>query len=250
MGRVVHFEIFSEEPQRLVDFYREAFGWDISGWEGPFEYHLASTGPEGEPGIDGAIAPPAAGEQRVVLTIAVDDAEAAIEAVRNAGGALVQGKQAVPGVGWHAYLTDPAGIVFGVMQDDPTAGLEAAEVAAQAARATAEEASRADATDAWNDVGERLRELGASVARAFGETASSPQAQRVREEADRAASSIRQASAATAERASPYVVSALDRVSRELDDLAVRLRRERQEPEAPVVAEEPAPEEDEGCPEE
>jgi uncharacterized protein len=30
-------------------------------------------------------------------------------------------KQAVPGVGWHAYAKDTEGSIFGIMQADPSA---------------------------------------------------------------------------------------------------------------------------------
>lgn len=122
MSRVVHFEIVDENTAGLRAFYESAFGWKISEWEGPFEYWMASTGDEGSPGIDGAITPPSEGEiQRVVLTIDVDDVDAAIENVKAAGGTVIQGKMPIPGIGWSALCADPAGIRFGVMQEDPGA---------------------------------------------------------------------------------------------------------------------------------
>lgn len=123
MGRVVHFEFFAAEPAAAADFFRGVLDWDIQTWGGPMEYWLAGTGPRNEPGIDGAIAP--LGElfdQRVVVTAAVDDVDATIEAVVAAGGRAITGKQPIAGVGWQASLVDPRGLVFGVMQEDPDAG--------------------------------------------------------------------------------------------------------------------------------
>jgi len=208
MGRVVHFELFDEQPQRLVDFYRAAFGWDISTWGGPDEYYLATTGPQEDVGINGAITPfGSAGRQPVVLTIDVENLGEAIASVIAAGGEAVSERQEIPGVGTFAYMRDPGGLVFGIMQ--------ASEEAAAGA--------------SWDEVGERLRELGASLARVVGESTSSPQAKRVREEADRAAASVREAGRQAADRARPHIVAALDRVSSELDQLAARLRGSEQD---------------------
>lgn len=55
MPRVIHFEIPSDRPERAVHFYKEAFGWEIIKWEGPVDYWLVTTGPDSEPGINGAI---------------------------------------------------------------------------------------------------------------------------------------------------------------------------------------------------
>jgi hypothetical protein len=60
--------------------------------------------------------------------------------------------------------------------------------------------------------------------------ANSPQAQRLREEAERAATSIGEASRTAADKARPHVITALDRVSEELGSLATRLRREDETP--------------------
>ena len=39
----------------------------------------------------------------------------------SAGGAVLQGKQLVPGVGWSAYLRDSEGNTVGLFQSDPAA---------------------------------------------------------------------------------------------------------------------------------
>ncbi len=55
MARVVHFEIHADDPERAARFYTEAFGWTIVNVGGPVEYRLVTTGPDGEPGINGGI---------------------------------------------------------------------------------------------------------------------------------------------------------------------------------------------------
>ncbi|MBE0476773.1 MAG: VOC family protein [Coriobacteriia bacterium] len=210
MGRVVHFEIYTDETAKVTEFYRSVFGWHIESWSGPFEYHLVGTGPREQIGIDGAIAPfGVAGDQRVALTVDVPDLDDAIMRAVDSGAEVVAGKSEVPRIGWVAYMRDPGGTVFSMMQPMP----EAAE-AAGAGR------------DVWTEFGDSLRELGDTVSKAFSGAAGSPQAQRARVEAERAARGIRDASVDAADKARPHVISALDRVSVELGNLAARLRRE------------------------
>lgn len=124
MGRVVHFELFTENTSDALPFYRDLFGWDIQTWGGPFEYWLVGTGPSESPGIDGAIAPPgAAGDQRVVVTVEVPDLDQTLVGVERAGGQVLTPKAPVPGVGWQAYVADPSGLVVGLLQPDEAAGL-------------------------------------------------------------------------------------------------------------------------------
>jgi hypothetical protein len=122
MGRVTHFEIQADDPQRAIAFYRDLLGWTFEAW-GDIEYWLAATGPSDEPGIDGAImrrSAPVEGEGIVayVCTAEVENVDAALAKVRELGGTVVQGKNAVPGVGWHAYVKDTEGNLFGLMQED------------------------------------------------------------------------------------------------------------------------------------
>ena len=53
MGRVVHFEIHAENPQRAIAFYQGLFGWEITKWDGPMDYWMIRTGPKEQMGIDG-----------------------------------------------------------------------------------------------------------------------------------------------------------------------------------------------------
>ena len=54
MPRVIHFEIPADDTGRAAKFYQKVFGWKIEKW-GPMDYWLATTGPDSEPGINGAI---------------------------------------------------------------------------------------------------------------------------------------------------------------------------------------------------
>ena len=82
-------------------------------------YWLQSTG-EG-PGIDGAIGAVQEHGQPIVITMDVEDLDAARERVVAAGGIITMERMAIPGVGWLIYATDPNGRHFGLLQTDQSA---------------------------------------------------------------------------------------------------------------------------------
>lgn len=129
MSRPVHFEIHASDPQALMDFYNKLFGWSFNKWAGG-EYWMISTGPDERPGINGGLLPRRgpppdanAATNAFVITVDVDDIDAAMAKAQTAGaGAVVcVPKMAVPGIGWLAYVRDPDGNVFGMMQADESA---------------------------------------------------------------------------------------------------------------------------------
>lgn len=121
MPRVVHFEITAENPDANAEFYKEVFGWKVQKWEGPSDYWLFTTGEEGEAGIDGGMGKREEGERSVINTIDVPDAHAFAARVEKYGGKVVNPVHAVLGVGWLAYIEDPDGNTWGIMQEDPQA---------------------------------------------------------------------------------------------------------------------------------
>lgn len=126
MARVVHFEIHAENPERAAAFYRKVFDWQITKWGGPADYWLITTGPDSEPGINGAILQrqgPINGDAVIayVCTIDVADIDATIANVRAQGGTEALPKMAVPGIGWLAYFKDTEGNIFGMLQTDHAA---------------------------------------------------------------------------------------------------------------------------------
>jgi len=121
MGRVVHFEIPADDPQRASEFYETVFGWSFHKWDGPVEYWLVGTGNEGDPGINGGMNRRSRPDEGVVNTIGVDSVDNSVEAIVAAGGTIIMPKTAIPGVGYLAYFRDTEGNTFGVMHSDPTA---------------------------------------------------------------------------------------------------------------------------------
>jgi uncharacterized protein len=131
MGRVSHFEITADNPDRAAEFYRKAFGWEFNDWGGPFKYLLATTGPKEQVGIDGAIMDRQDYKQAVINTLSVDRWEDGAKAVKDAGGTVLMEKTSVPGQGYFAYCTDTEGNVFGIFEADATAAAPAPVAAGQ-----------------------------------------------------------------------------------------------------------------------
>ncbi|MEN6548300.1 MAG: VOC family protein [Armatimonadia bacterium] len=116
--RVVHFEIPSANPEQAADFYRKAFGWEITKWEGQMEYWLVRTGPKEEMGIDGGIMRKS-DNYGVRNTVAVDDIDEALRKVEQAGGKIVMPRGTVEGVGELSLCEDPDGNAVGIIQPLP-----------------------------------------------------------------------------------------------------------------------------------
>lgn len=120
MPRPVHFEIPAHDVARAMKFFSTVFGWSFVGWEGG-DYQLATTGAEGEMGIDGAIAKRANPEQGIVNSINVSSVDEYAAKVTANGGTMIVPKMPVPGMGWIAYFTDTEGNTHGLWQTDPEA---------------------------------------------------------------------------------------------------------------------------------
>lgn len=117
MPRPVHFELPAEDPARAATFYEKVFGWDIQRWEGA-PYWLVTSGPDSEPGINGALVQKSERFSLPVFVIEVADIDAAVAAVVEAGAVMVVEKNPIPGVGYSAYFDDPEGNRMGLFESD------------------------------------------------------------------------------------------------------------------------------------
>jgi predicted enzyme related to lactoylglutathione lyase len=126
MGRVVHFEIHAENPQRAIEFYKNIFGWQFQKWEGPMEYWLITTGENDTPGINGGLMKRQGsidGKAVIayVCTVDVESVDEAQKKIEKNNGVIVVPKVAIPGMGWYFYAKDTEGNIFGCMQNDQSA---------------------------------------------------------------------------------------------------------------------------------
>jgi predicted enzyme related to lactoylglutathione lyase len=122
-GQVVHFEIPAEDFDRASEFYRSAFGWDISPVP-EIDYAMVGTTPsdaEGsplEPGsINGGLMLRDKDRTGPIVTIDVADIDEALRKIGELGGTTVLPKQPVMEMGYAAYFTDSEGNVMGLWQN-------------------------------------------------------------------------------------------------------------------------------------
>ncbi|HCU93691.1 MAG TPA: glyoxalase [Actinobacteria bacterium] len=121
-GRVVHFEIPADDTDRAQKFYREAFGWSIDAAPG-MDYALLGTVPVTEQGelaepggINGGMMRREGVWAHPIITIEVDDIEAALKRVEELGGTVARGSLPVGPIGFAAYFTDTEGNLMGLFQ--------------------------------------------------------------------------------------------------------------------------------------
>ena len=118
---VTHFEIYAEDPTKLVEFYKELFGWKIDKAPG-IDYFQIQTGPPEAGGIRGGLLyRPIPGPRSWVHYVSVESLDETVERVQSLGGKLVRAKAAVPKIAWYAVLEDPEGNIFAIWQADSNA---------------------------------------------------------------------------------------------------------------------------------
>ena len=126
MNPVVHFEMPYENPDRLVKFYTQAFGWQLQkqGQE-MGDYVTAATTEIDEnrmikmPGaINGGFFPkkPDWPAQYPSVVIAVDDIKKAMKRVSDAGGKVLGEPMEIPGIGQYVSFTDTEGNRVSILQ--------------------------------------------------------------------------------------------------------------------------------------
>ena len=121
MSGVVHFEIPADDQERARGFYRGAFDWRLEVMP-DLGYTNVMTTPVDEttqaplePGaINGGMFERTVDLPNPILTVDVDDIDAALGRITELGGAVVQAKTAIPGMGYFGYFRDTEGNVLGL----------------------------------------------------------------------------------------------------------------------------------------
>ncbi|GGO01127.1 VOC family protein [Saccharibacillus kuerlensis] len=114
MGRVVLFEMSSQDPDKSAKFYSSVFGWKVG--ESNWGYCPVETGTNDKPGIDGGIAQgPNDFPHGTRVQIKVENIEDSINQAKRMGGEVVRDKMEFDNY-YLAYLVDPVGIGFGLIQ--------------------------------------------------------------------------------------------------------------------------------------
>lgn len=125
MGKgVVHWEMWSKDPDKVSDFYARVFDWKISAIP-EMNYHLVDT--DSESGIGGGIMTPQDGEwpSNMTFYIDVDDLATYRQRIIDAGGQIVVEEMEVPNVGWFSLFADPDGRVLGMWKQGEQHGQNA-----------------------------------------------------------------------------------------------------------------------------
>lgn len=120
MHRPVYFEILADDLEKATIFYRDIFGWQIDPPQADEKYRRITTGSDDSPGINGGLMGRHF-QQGVINTIKIDSLADYILHVEAYGGKLVHGPTQIPGVGQHAYCTDPEGNFFGLLEPEAEA---------------------------------------------------------------------------------------------------------------------------------
>jgi uncharacterized protein len=125
---VVHFEIYADDPDKLADFYKGMFGWEIQSMPN-MDYRFVktvATNQQGMPtnpgGINGGLMKRPMPEAKFwVNYVNVDSVDESARKAEQMGAKINRPKTAVPGMGWFAIVSDPQGNPFGLWQTDPQA---------------------------------------------------------------------------------------------------------------------------------
>jgi predicted enzyme related to lactoylglutathione lyase len=108
------YELSTADPAAAETFYKSVVGWGSEAFPGDMPYTVLTAGGQGMAGLSG----PAPGGQPTGWTgyVMVEDADAAADSLRQAGGEVRYGPEDIPGVGRFAVCADPQGAAFNIMK--------------------------------------------------------------------------------------------------------------------------------------
>ena len=112
MDKVVHFEVPFDDGPRAANFYREAFGWQLNDY-GPEYAGIQSPQGGSAPEVGGLSQGQEVRSGGPLVLLYSTDLDRSVEAVKHAGGQVVNGPYAFPG-GRRFHFTDPSGNELGV----------------------------------------------------------------------------------------------------------------------------------------
>lgn len=113
---VVHFEVMGTDAETLNAFYGELFGWQIDPMPGA-DYSTVDT--RAGTGMGGGLGVSQDGARFVTFYVVVEDTDAALKRIEQAGGTTVTPTVVMPGIVTFAHFADPAGNRVGLVKDEP-----------------------------------------------------------------------------------------------------------------------------------
>ncbi|MEO5775231.1 MAG: VOC family protein [Sphingomicrobium sp.] len=128
-GSFIWYELMTPDPKGAKAFYDSVVGWDIDAepMPGPVEYRMIKRSDGGSAG--GLLRLTAEMQQHGARPvwlgyINVDDVDASVASIEQAGGKVQMPASDIPDVGRIAMVADPQGTPFYVMKPIPPAGQE------------------------------------------------------------------------------------------------------------------------------
>jgi hypothetical protein len=120
MNKVIMFELPVTNVRRASAFYKKAFGWGITPWNGSYGVVTVPEDknwvPKEKGAINGEMYRRESKAERPMLVVLVPSVSRALAAVTKAGGKVVLEKEAYGEWGWYARVKDPEGNVFGLWE--------------------------------------------------------------------------------------------------------------------------------------
>ena len=108
---VVHFEIQTQEPEKVQKFFADLFDWHVDA-DNPISYGIVDTHAGG---INGGIGP-AQGANQVTFYVEVDDLQAYLDKAESLGGKTLMPPTVIPGMVTLAMFADPQGNTVGMVK--------------------------------------------------------------------------------------------------------------------------------------
>ncbi len=120
-SQITHFEIYGDEPEKLVDFYAAVFKWRMEKAEG-LDYWRIHMDPSNLESVNGGLTyRPRADPKGWLQFVQVDSIDESIALAEQMGAKVMRPKTAIPRTAWVCVLTDPAGNAFAIWQPDALA---------------------------------------------------------------------------------------------------------------------------------
>ena len=111
---IVHWEIQSNQFEKLHGFYANLFDWHVDS-NNPMNYGMVDTHAEG--GINGGIGPTNGGPNRVTFYVQVPDLQASLNKAQSLGGKTIMPPTEIPDVVTMALFSDPEGNIIGLVKE-------------------------------------------------------------------------------------------------------------------------------------
>lgn len=110
-------ELITTGLDAATTFYRNLIGWEMSAIApGAHPYTVAKADGVAAAGLYQPEHPPA--HSMWIVSFQTSDIDAAIERVQRLGGKVIHPVNEAPGIGRTAWVADPTGVVFGLMQPE------------------------------------------------------------------------------------------------------------------------------------